>query len=207
MSCGARSPAPKRRVGSVRTEVVQPVVVRARDGGRELGLVAVRTGLLDRVEAEHEQPAAREQHRGVEPLGVHRLELRRCVPAALLRVGVRVVLVRPPADPGAVHGVRTRCAVRDRQHVVLDQHPHVPADLVEPDGRGVEESPGRCSAARGPAAPSRACRCRPSANRSRSSTTPPVSVCLPKPRAPTPGCRRTGSKGPHAQWPRGPLLT
>jgi hypothetical protein len=54
---------------------VQPVVVRARNGGRELGLEPLGADLLDGVESEHEQGAAREQHGDVESLLVHRHEL------------------------------------------------------------------------------------------------------------------------------------
>ena len=44
-------------VRRVVAEVLQPVVVGARDGGGELGLQSVGADLFGRVQSEHEQPA------------------------------------------------------------------------------------------------------------------------------------------------------
>jgi hypothetical protein len=67
---GAEEP---RRV--LTAEVVEPVVVRTRDGGGVVALESVGAHLVHVVEAEHEQAPAGEQHRHVEALVVHGREL------------------------------------------------------------------------------------------------------------------------------------
>src|SRR5207245_296745 len=95
-------------------EVAQPVVVGARDGGREVGLEAVDAHDLRHVEAEHEEPAAREEDGHVEALAVHGLELGGGIPPAPLRLGECLVLHRAPG-PGRVAVCRKARATRRRR--------------------------------------------------------------------------------------------
>lgn len=73
-------------------EVVEPIVIRARDGVCEAG-IHVRLG-------QREQPAAREHDRRIEPFSVHRFELHVRRPAAPRVVGIQllIALVVPAAN-------------------------------------------------------------------------------------------------------------
>jgi hypothetical protein len=135
---GGDHPRAEHAVGRVGTEVGEPVVVGAGDGRGVLRLEAIGADGFHRVEAEHEQPAGREQHGEVEPLGVHGVDLRGRVPAARLGVGVDRVVVLPPAGLATVDPQRPHPA--QAQHgVVLHPYAHVTGDLRQPDRCGVGE--------------------------------------------------------------------
>ena len=123
---GAQQPRARAAV------VGHPVVVGTGDRGREPRFEPVGADVLGGVEPEDEEPTAREQHRDVDALLVHRRQLRRRVPQARLRRCQR--LVRPGLPPDRLGEVRLRPA-HAGEAVVLDPHPHVPVELAEPDRR------------------------------------------------------------------------
>ena len=159
-------------VGRDVAEVLHPVVVRAGDGGGVRGLEAVGADLLDAVEPEHEQAARRVQHGQVEAFGVHRRRPATAAsqPAAsdaayTLSCSSRQPVLRPST---CMAGARCPCAAS------RGSSPGRACRAGSPTSPGARRARtrGRCSAPRGPAAPSRAGRCRRSRGREGSSRQP-----------------------------------
>ena len=117
--------------------VLEPVVVGARDGGREVGLEAVGADLLARVEPQHEEAARREEDREIHALALHRVELRLGAPALRLGLAVRLLLVGPPADARALPLDQRPHRTGAQQHLALELHPDVAPQLGHAHRRGV----------------------------------------------------------------------
>jgi hypothetical protein len=116
---------------------VEPVVVGARDGGGEIRLQAIGTDLLAGVEAEDEQPPRGEEHREVDALAVHGLELRSGVPAARFGLVVGALLVRSPADSAPAPLLERSNRPGPEQDLRLQLDANVALELLHADGGGV----------------------------------------------------------------------